>query len=107
MPRRFLSEREGKQGGGLIDPFVNPERDVELEAARGGAGRLCLRRGRLLPKEVVRLIHLQGLFWDGAVRGLFLVDLHQASFVGGEVAQDCAGGGFCACSCSGGPVYKV
>ena len=35
MPRRFLSEREGKQGGGLIDPFVNPERDVELEAARG------------------------------------------------------------------------
>ena len=24
---------------------MNPERDVELEAARGGAGRLCLRRG--------------------------------------------------------------
>ena len=42
---RFLSEREGKRGGGLTDPFVNPERDVELEAARGGAGRLCLRRG--------------------------------------------------------------
>ena len=24
---------------------MNLERDVELEAARGGAGRLCLRRG--------------------------------------------------------------
>ena len=34
MPRRFLSEREGKRGGGLIDPFVNLERDVELEAIR-------------------------------------------------------------------------
>ena len=45
MPRWFLSEREGKRGGGLTDPFMNPERDVELEAARGGAGRLCLRRG--------------------------------------------------------------
>ena len=45
MPRRFLSEREGKRGGGLIDPFVNPERDVELEAAWGGVGRLCLKRG--------------------------------------------------------------
>jgi len=45
MPRRFLSEIEGKRGGGLINPFVNPERDVELEATRGGAGHLCLRRG--------------------------------------------------------------
>ena len=45
MPRRFLSEREGKRGGGLINPFMNPEHDVELVAARGGAGRLCLRRG--------------------------------------------------------------
>ena len=45
MPWQFLSEREGKRGGGLIDPFMNPERNVELEAARGGAGRLCLRRG--------------------------------------------------------------
>ena len=41
MPRRFLGEREGKQGGGLTDPFMNPERDVELEAARGGAGFIC------------------------------------------------------------------
>ena len=47
MPRWFLSEREGKRGGGLIDPFVNPERDVELEAARGSDGHLCLRRGGL------------------------------------------------------------
>ena len=45
MPRRFLSERESERGGGLTDPFVNPECDVELEATRGGAGRLCLRRG--------------------------------------------------------------
>ena len=45
MARRFLSEREGKRGGGLTDPFVNLECDVELGAAWGGAGRLCLRRG--------------------------------------------------------------
>ena len=45
MPRRFLSERESERGGGLTDPFVNLERNVELEAARGGAGRLCLKRG--------------------------------------------------------------
>ena len=45
MPRWSLSERDGKRGGGLTYPFVNPERDVELEAAPGGAGRLCLRRG--------------------------------------------------------------
>ena len=45
MPQRFLSEREGKRGRGLTDPFMNPECDVELEATRGGAGRLCLRRG--------------------------------------------------------------
>ena len=47
MPRRFLSERDGKQGGGLTDPFMNPEHDVELEAARGSACHLCLRRGGL------------------------------------------------------------
>ena len=45
MLRWFLSEREGKRGGGLTDPFVNPEHNVELEATGGGAGRLCLRRG--------------------------------------------------------------
>ena len=45
MPRWFLNEREGKRGGGLTDPFMNPERDVELEATRGGASRLCLKRG--------------------------------------------------------------
>ena len=44
MPRRLLSEREGKKGGGLTDPFMNLERDVELEAAWGDAGHLCLRR---------------------------------------------------------------
>ena len=33
MPRWFLSEREGKRGGELIDPFVNLERNVKLEAA--------------------------------------------------------------------------
>ena len=38
MPRRFLSERGGERGGGLTDPFVNPESDVELETAMGGAG---------------------------------------------------------------------
>ena len=37
----FLSEREGKRGGGLIDL----EHDVELEATWGGVGHLCLRRG--------------------------------------------------------------
>jgi len=31
MPWRFLSERESERGGGLIDPFVNPGRDVGLE----------------------------------------------------------------------------
>ena len=31
MPWRFLSERESERGGGLTDPFVNPERDVGLE----------------------------------------------------------------------------
>ena len=31
MPRRFLSERESERGGGLTDPSVNLERDVELE----------------------------------------------------------------------------
>ena len=45
MPRRFLSERKGKRGGELTDPFVNLECNVELEAAQGGAGHLCLRRG--------------------------------------------------------------
>ena len=45
MLRWFLSERDGKRGGGLTDPFMNLEHDVELEAARGGASRLCLRRG--------------------------------------------------------------
>ena len=45
MPRQFLSEREGKRGGELIDPFMNPELNVELEAIQGGAGHLCLRRG--------------------------------------------------------------
>ena len=45
MPQQFLSEREGKRGGGLTDPFINLEHDVELEATRGGAGHLCLRRG--------------------------------------------------------------
>ena len=38
MPWRFLSERGGERGGGLTDPFVNSERDVELESAAGGAG---------------------------------------------------------------------
>jgi len=41
---QFLSERGGGCGGRLTDPFVNPKHDVELEAARGGAGHLCLRR---------------------------------------------------------------
>ena len=45
MPQWFLSERDGKRGGGLTDLFVNQEHDVELEVARGGASRLCLRRG--------------------------------------------------------------
>ena len=31
MPWRFLSEREGKRGGELVDPFMNPECNVELE----------------------------------------------------------------------------
>ena len=37
----FLSERGGERGRGLTNPFVNPERDVELEAARGSAGFVC------------------------------------------------------------------
>ena len=38
-------------------------------------------KGVLSPKEVARWIHLRGFFWDGAMRGLFLVDLHRASLV--------------------------
>ena len=41
MPWWFLSERGGERGGGLIDPFVNPERDVELETVAGGARLIC------------------------------------------------------------------
>jgi len=41
MRRRFLSERGGEQGGGLIDPFMNPEHDVKLKAVRGSAVFLC------------------------------------------------------------------
>jgi len=37
----FLSERGGERGGGLIDPFVNPKHDVELETAMGGARLIC------------------------------------------------------------------
>ena len=29
--RRFLSERKSERGGGLTDPFANPECDVGLE----------------------------------------------------------------------------
>jgi len=90
MPRRFLSERESERGGGLTDPFVNPERDVGLEAIVGDAR-----------------FNLQGLLWDGAMCGFSPEDLHWASFIGGEVAQDCVGGGFRACSCSSWLVHKV
>ena len=31
----------GEQGGGLIDPFMDLGRDVELEAAWGSAGFIC------------------------------------------------------------------
>ena len=31
MSWRFLSERESERGGGLTNPFVNPEHDVGLE----------------------------------------------------------------------------
>ena len=41
MPRRFLSERGGERGEGLTNPFVDSERDVELEAAWGGARLIC------------------------------------------------------------------
>ena len=41
MPRRFLSERGGERGGGLTDPFVNPECDAKLDTAAGGAGLIC------------------------------------------------------------------
>ena len=41
MPWRFLSERGGERGVGLTDPFMDPERDVKLEAAWGGAGLIC------------------------------------------------------------------
>ena len=90
MPRWFLSERESERGGGLIDPFVNPERDVGLEAFVDDA-RSDLRG------------HLQ----DGAACRFYLVDLYRASFVGGEVTHDCAGGGFHAYCCSSRPVHKV
>ena len=31
MLQQFLSERKSERGGGLTDPFANPERDVGLE----------------------------------------------------------------------------
>jgi len=86
MPRHFLNEREGKQGGGLTDPFMNPERNAELEATGGGASRLCLRTVSFRRRRWRAGFICDALFWDGAVHGLFLVDLYQASFVGGEVA---------------------
>ena len=49
MPWQFLSERHGKRGGGLIDPFMNPEHDVKLEAARGSAGFICEAFFRMEP----------------------------------------------------------
>ena len=90
MPRWFLSERESERGGGLTDPFVNPKRDVGLEAAADDAGS-----------------DLRGLLRDGAACRFSLVDLYRASFVEGEVTHDCAGGGFRAYSCSSRPVHKV
>ena len=69
---------------------MNPERDVGLEAATGDAGS-----------------DLRGLLRDGATCRFFLVDLYRVSFVGGEVTHGCAGGGFCAYSCSSRPVHKV
>ena len=69
---------------------MNPERDVGLEAAVDDAGS-----------------DLRGLLRDGAVCRFSLVDLYRASFVGGEVTHDCAGGGFRAYSCSSRPVHKV
>ena len=106
MPRRFLSEREGKRGGGLIDPFMNQEPDVELEAAQGGADRLCLRRGGFR-RRGWRAGFIYEAFFGMEPCVDSLVDLHRASLVGGEVARDRAGGGFRACSCSGWPVHKV
>jgi len=52
-------------------------------------------KGRLLPKEMARWIHLQGLFRDGAVRGFFPVDLHRASLVRGEAGREHAGWWLC------------
>ena len=106
MPQRFLSEREGKRGGGLIDPFVNLERDVELEVARGSAGHLCLRRGGF-HRRGWRAGFMCEAFFGMEPCGFSPMDLHRASFVGGEVAQDHDGGGFRICSCSGWPVHKV
>ena len=87
MPRQFLSKRESERGGGLIDPSMNPERDVEL--------------------EVMLDLICEGLLRDGAVCRLSLVDLYRASFVGEEVTHDCASGGFHAYNCSSRPVHKV
>ena len=81
MPRWFLSERESERGGGLTDPFVNPECDVGLEATADDARSD-------LPVDS-------------------LVDFYRASLVGGEVTHDCAGGGFRAYSCPSRPVHKV
>ena len=85
-----MRERESEQGGGLTDPFVNPKRDVGLEAITDDAGS-----------------DLRGLLRDGAACRFSLVDLYRASFVGGEVTHDCAGGGFRAYSYSSRPVHKV
>ena len=90
MSWRFLSERESERGGGLTDPFVNPERDVRLEATADDAGS-----------------DLRGLLRDGAMCRLSLVDLYRSSLIRGEVTHDCAGGGFRAYSCSSRPVHKV
>ena len=86
MPRRFLSERESERGGGLTNPFVNPERDVRLEV-------------------MLDLVCEASFGMEPCVDSL--VDLYRASLVRGEVTHDCTGGGFHAYSYSSCPVHKV
>ena len=83
---RFLSERKSERGGGLMDPFANPKRDVRLEVT-------------------LDLVCEASFGMEPCVD--FLVDLYRVSLVGGEVTHNCAGGGFRACSCSSWLVHKV
>ena len=75
MPRRFLNERGGERGRGLTDPFVNPERDVQLETTAGGAGLICgAFFGMELCVDFLRWIFIGQALSEGKLPRIVLVE---------------------------------